>query len=167
LPHASGTIAKPLTWASRFPRNFEFAVNSVLQLNINIEPETQRRQVTVVQHAVKLSLILPIRPLFTSSSPSIHKAAGSAFNLASRSVFIRLDFGRQTSPSNTHTRGYASNKDKKTKKMPPKKQVKEEKILLGRPGNSLKSGIVCENMCVCLTRLETFANSPIRSVSPT
>lgn len=27
--------------------------------------------------------------------------------------------------------------------MPPKKQVKEEKILLGRPGNSLKSGIVC------------------------
>jgi obg-like ATPase 1 len=27
--------------------------------------------------------------------------------------------------------------------MPPKKAVKEEKILLGRPGNSLKSGIVC------------------------
>ncbi|KAL9108849.1 MAG: hypothetical protein Q9227_006380 [Pyrenula ochraceoflavens] len=26
--------------------------------------------------------------------------------------------------------------------MPPKKQVKEEKVLLGRPGNSLKSGIV-------------------------
>lgn len=29
------------------------------------------------------------------------------------------------------------------KKMPPKKAVKEEKILLGRPGNNLKSGIVC------------------------
>jgi len=27
--------------------------------------------------------------------------------------------------------------------MPPKKAVKEEKILLGRPGNNLKSGIVC------------------------
>ena len=27
--------------------------------------------------------------------------------------------------------------------MPPKKNVKEEKILLGRPGNNLKSGIVC------------------------
>jgi obg-like ATPase 1 len=27
--------------------------------------------------------------------------------------------------------------------MPPKKVVKEEKILLGRPGNNLKSGIVC------------------------
>ena len=26
--------------------------------------------------------------------------------------------------------------------MPPKKGVKEEKILLGRPGNNLKSGIV-------------------------
>lgn len=27
--------------------------------------------------------------------------------------------------------------------MPPKKVVKEEKIPLGRPGNNLKSGIVC------------------------
>lgn len=26
--------------------------------------------------------------------------------------------------------------------MPPKKAVKEEKIMLGRPGNNLKSGIV-------------------------
>jgi len=26
--------------------------------------------------------------------------------------------------------------------MPPKKNIKEEKILLGRPGNNLKSGIV-------------------------
>jgi len=36
-------------------------------------------------------------------------------------------------------RSYASHG---RKKMPPKKAVKEEKILLGRPGNSLKSGIV-------------------------
>jgi len=28
--------------------------------------------------------------------------------------------------------------------MPPKKAVKEEKLLLGRPGNNLKSGIVRE-----------------------
>jgi hypothetical protein len=27
--------------------------------------------------------------------------------------------------------------------MPPKKKEEEKKILLGRPGNSLKSGIVC------------------------
>ena len=32
-------------------------------------------------------------------------------------------------------------------RMPPKKQQKEEKILLGRPGNNLKSGIVC----ICLS----------------
>lgn len=33
--------------------------------------------------------------------------------------------------------------------MPPKKEVKQEKLLLGRPGNSLKSGIVCTaDMCV-------------------
>lgn len=32
--------------------------------------------------------------------------------------------------------------------MPPKKQVEEKKVMLGRPGNSLKSGIVCTNMCV-------------------
>jgi hypothetical protein len=30
----------------------------------------------------------------------------------------------------------------KHRRMPPKKAVKEEKILLGRPGNNLKSGIV-------------------------
>jgi len=36
----------------------------------------------------------------------------------------------------TTTRTYAK------KKMPPKKAAKEEKILLGRPGNNLKSGIV-------------------------
>ena len=29
------------------------------------------------------------------------------------------------------------------KKMPPKKKEEEKKILLGRPGNNLKSGIVC------------------------
>ena len=31
---------------------------------------------------------------------------------------------------------------KKKGKMPPKKAVQEEKVLLGRPGNNLKSGIV-------------------------
>jgi len=38
----------------------------------------------------------------------------------------------------TTVRTYA----KHSKKMPPKKQVKEEKVMLGRPGNNLKSGIV-------------------------
>jgi hypothetical protein len=31
--------------------------------------------------------------------------------------------------------------------MPPKKAVKEEKVLLGRPGNNLKAGIVREQQC--------------------
>ena len=43
----------------------------------------------------------------------------------------------------TVVRTFASRKKKG--KMAPKKQVKEEKILLGRPGNNLKSGIVCAN----------------------
>jgi obg-like ATPase 1 len=34
--------------------------------------------------------------------------------------------------------------------MPPKKAAKEEKILLGRPGNNLKSGIVrCSIWALC------------------
>jgi hypothetical protein len=37
--------------------------------------------------------------------------------------------------------------------MPPKKAVKEEKILLGRPGNSLKSGIVCREDAILAERL--------------
>lgn len=43
--------------------------------------------------------------------------------------------------------------------MPPKKAAKEEKILLGRPGNNLKSGIVSAyafslNFSGLLTRLQ-------------
>ena len=38
----------------------------------------------------------------------------------------------------TTSRNYA-----RGRRMPPKKAVKEDKILLGRPGNNLKSGIVC------------------------
>lgn len=47
------------------------------------------------------------------------------------------------------TRTYAS--APKKKKMPPKKQVEEKKIPLGRPGNNLKSGIVSESpLQLCL-----------------
>ncbi|EME48996.1 hypothetical protein DOTSEDRAFT_162960 [Dothistroma septosporum NZE10] len=34
--------------------------------------------------------------------------------------------------------------------MPPKKEVKQEKVLLGRPGNNLKSGIVCTAAYLCV-----------------
>lgn len=63
-------------------------------------------------------------------------AAGSAPPLCA--TFFASDFipSPQRPPS---TRSYTSSK---RKRMPPKKAVKEERILLGRPGNSLKSGIV-------------------------
>jgi len=62
-------------------------------------------------------------------------AAGSAFP----TLYLRLAVsGPQSAQFASTTRFYSSKK----KKMPPKKAVKEEKILLGRPGNSLKSGIV-------------------------
>jgi obg-like ATPase 1 len=51
-------------------------------------------------------------------------------------------FSRKLCITFSPVRTYAS---AKKQKMPPKKQVKEEKILLGRPGNSLKSGIVSES----------------------
>lgn len=44
---------------------------------------------------------------------------------------------RKTTVLLLFTRSYA-----KVRKMPPKKAAKEEKIMLGRPGNNLKSGIV-------------------------
>lgn len=64
-------------------------------------------------------------------------AAGPAF-AARHPCRLRL-------PSSPHLpllscRFYSSKK----KKMPPKKAQVQEKVLLGRPGNSLKSGIVCE-----------------------
>jgi len=40
--------------------------------------------------------------------------------------------------------------------MPPKKEVKQEKVLLGRPGNSLKSGIVCTTADMCVFRAALF-----------
>jgi len=64
--------------------------------------------------------------LFPSSlSISSLRAAGTAF-FARSPVAVSL------------RRTYAN----KPRRMPPKKEVKQEKILLGRPGNSLKSGIV-------------------------
>jgi hypothetical protein len=71
------------------------------------------------------------RRIFSSFTLTFHRSAASTAtknrNLLSCTVSI------------TATRYYA-----KKKRMPPKKAVKEEKILLGRPGNNLKSGIVCQ-----------------------
>lgn len=48
--------------------------------------------------------------------------------------------------------------------MPPKKAVKEEKIILGRPGNSLKSGIVRELDRIVNCVLDYNTNKLIRLV---
>lgn len=84
----------------------------------------------------------------TSSKPSIfflrivdRSAAGPAFGAFHSCSRFRLS----TSPHLPllFCRFYSSKK-KKSNKMPPKKQQVQEKVLLGRPGNNLKSGIVCE-----------------------
>lgn len=105
----------------------------------------------------KLSTIRPTLIFFSSPTTFCAKAAGSALRLRQPLLFHTL---RQP------VRTYAS---KSKKKMPPKKAVKEEKILLGRPGNNLKSGIVCSttNKCVLCAFDAASADTSFRSVSPT
>jgi hypothetical protein len=67
--------------------------------------------------------------IFPSLLPFLNKSAA-------RSAAAPYDLFSCTI-SITFKRTYA-----KHRRMPPKKAVKEEKILLGRPGNNLKSGIV-------------------------
>jgi hypothetical protein len=76
------------------------------------------------------------------------------FNFASRgSLFIiscRLRIQRSLSISNISsnslqifwTRSFSYTLSLHGRKMPPKKVVKEERILLGRPSNNLKIGVV-------------------------
>lgn len=70
-------------------------------------------------------------------------AAGPAF--AARHPCARFRLYSSSSPHlpPLFCRFYSSKK-KKSSKMPPKKAQVQEKVLLGRPGNNLKSGIVCE-----------------------
>lgn len=99
-----------------------------------------------------LHLITPptnLLPLsFCSLIPTFYRPAASTvcqFSAPFHSFGLRTRFFI----SFTAVRTYAS--APKKKKMPPKKVVKEEKLPLGRPGNSLKSGIVSESpakLCV-------------------
>jgi hypothetical protein len=83
-------------------------------------------------------------PRFNSPLPNFpESAAGSAFRVC------LLFASRRSSPHSSiqfQRRSYAK------RRMPPKKAVKEEKILLGRPGNNLKSGIVCTDPTSTATR---------------
>jgi len=76
-----------------------------------------------------VATIFHVSATFFNSLPLFGPAAGSAIKKPLLECTITL--------FHTSTRHYS-----KRNKMPPKKQVVEEKILLGRPGNNLKSGIV-------------------------
>ena len=84
----------------------------------------------------------------SSASHFTEPAAGSAFDTYFL-VSLRRLYARSPVPS--QRRGYAK------RKMPPKKAVKEDKILLGRPGNNLKSGIVCRGSNL-VQKVRTEAN---------
>ena len=77
---------------------------------------------------------------FTSLRPLVNFAAGSALGLKPS---FKLQPRLAVTTTQYQKRSYAK------RKMPPKKAVKEEKILLGRPGNNLKSGIVCRATFPC------------------
>lgn len=101
--------------------------------------------------------------LFSSLIPTVYRPAASTARQFSPPVF--------SAPSphkffilSSCSRSYAS--APKKKKMPPKKAVVEEKLLLGRPGNSLKSGIVSERP-VLLSTSSHMLTVTARSALPT
>lgn len=82
--------------------------------------------------------------VFTSSAGSLpFSAAGSAFALQLNSKPLFRPHLRQLS---ILSRSFSSSPVRLRSRMPPKKKEEEKKVLLGRPGNSLKSGIVCRSI---------------------
>jgi len=85
-------------------------------------------------------------PPLSRLSPTITTTS----NIGARRIFSSYPLILQPSSARTATQNQAllsctvfitTTRSKSGKRMPPKKAVKEEKILLGRPGNNLKSGI--------------------------
>lgn len=86
------------------------------------------------------TITLGVPYIFTSAASRFQLwAAGSAFVLAhqakTNSTSIPSQLETVSRPFSTSIARYRS-------RMPPKKKEEEKKVLLGRPGNSLKSGIV-------------------------
>lgn len=90
--------------------------------------------------------------------PPLSRLLPTIFNTTStfgaQRIFSSFPLILQRSSARTATRNQSllsctvfitTTRAKSGKRMPPKKAVKEEKILLGRPGNNLKSGIVCSS----------------------
>jgi len=87
---------------------------------------------------------IPLPLSFASLIPIFFRPAASTARPRTPSLLVSASAATRFFP---FPRLYAS--APKKKKMPPKKQVKEEKLPLGRPGNSLKSGIVRERPAPC------------------
>ena len=131
------------------------AVHKLTEFNqvcaASIFESTTHKQGTRGEEAAKLSpplityTIPPTNPLtflFSSLIPTVYRPAASTARQFS-SPFLSAPAPHKFFILSACSRSYAS--APKKKKMPPKKAVQEEKILLGRPGNSLKSGIVSES----------------------
>ena len=101
--------------------------------------------------------------LFSSLIPTVYRPAASTARQFS-SPFLSAPAPHKFFILSSCARSYAS--APKKKKMPPKKAVVEEKLLLGRPGNSLKSGIVSESP-VLLSTSSHMLTVNARSALPT
>ena len=73
---------------------------------------------------------------FCTLSP---RAAGPAFEAYLHPAFV-LSIRRSSTKSRAQS--FTTSSARRRSRMPPKKKEEEKKLLLGRPGNSLKSGIV-------------------------
>ena len=100
----------------------------------------------------------PLRRLHlaTTSSSLLLASSSSSLTFSPSSVSLSLSLSSSScTPLSSFVflpcRSYTTRKKKKN--MPPKKAPVQEKVLLGRPGNNLKSGIVCE---LCPHRLVFF-----------
>ena len=87
-----------------------------------------------------------LRQSYAFTSGSCHfqiSAAGSALGFQLKASPRSAPLLR---PSSTAFRTFSASTVGHRSRMPPKKKEEEKKVLLGRPGNSLKSGIVCRSI---------------------
>lgn len=116
---------------------------------------TKTRTKRLIRHTTKIQSASSQERVLNTLSPGCLPTITTTSTLGALRIFSSLSLTLQRSAARTATqnqsllnctvsltlptrRNYA-----KRRGMPPKKAVKEEKILLGRPGNNLKSGIVC------------------------
>jgi hypothetical protein len=126
---------------------------SILPSTPNQQKATRRAGCKVISWAPHCKTP-PASPLFLSFSSLIPTfCRPAARTVCEFPTFLHPSFPRKLCITLTPVRTYAS---AKKKKMPPKKAVKEEKLLLGRPGNSLTSGIVSERPALCCCRVLTL-----------